>query len=318
MKKPFLSVVIPLFNKENFVLATIESVLCQTFIDFEIIVVEDCSTDLSKKIVENIISDKIRIVQHNKNKGLSASRNTGIRESFAEFVVFLDADDLMKSNYLEKIVSLIQKFPKANLFATNYEKVYKKNNPAKNNLEEINNYKEEKIVDFFAQNLQEPIYCQSSLCVRKSAFLSFGMYNENIDYSEDVDFNIRANINSKLAYSYQKLVQYTMYDDNRITNKNIIGKKIPDFDTLEKLKQNDTNFKKHLDINRYMLASVFKKSGDLKTFNKLKNGINSNPKISGLNLKQQILLQMPSFCLNIISKIKLLIQKKGIKFSSFD
>src|SRR6478735_1139624 len=121
---PFFSVVIPVFNKETFIEKTIKSVLEQTFDDFEIIVVNDFSTDGSLDIVSKIDSDKIKVIQHDKNKGLSATRNTGIRNSNSNYIAFLDADDIWKPTFLEKIHSLILQFPEAKLFATNYEELY--------------------------------------------------------------------------------------------------------------------------------------------------------------------------------------------------
>ena len=76
--KPFFSIIIPLYNKEKFILNTLESFFNQTFTDFEILVVNDCSTDKSLKIVKNLDNFKIKIIQHDVNKGLSASRNSGI------------------------------------------------------------------------------------------------------------------------------------------------------------------------------------------------------------------------------------------------
>ena len=104
----FFSVIIPLYNKENHIENTLKSVLNQTFQDFEIIIIEDCSTDDSKKKAESFLFEKIKIIQHEKNKGLSASRNTGIENSNSSFLAFLDADDIWHKNYLEKIFELIQ------------------------------------------------------------------------------------------------------------------------------------------------------------------------------------------------------------------
>ena len=116
----YFTVIIPLYNKENHIENTLKSVLNQSFQDFEILIIEDCSTDNSKKVAESVTSDKIKIIQHEKNKGLSASRNTGIANANATYLAFLDADDLWHKNYLEKIKELTENFTEAHLFATNY------------------------------------------------------------------------------------------------------------------------------------------------------------------------------------------------------
>lgn len=313
----FLSIVIPLFNKERFVQATINSVLNQTYPNFEIIVVDDCSTDESKTMVEKLASDKIKIVSHHINRGLSASRNTGIKHSQYDFVVFLDADDVLKNNYLDKIVSLITSFPAADLFATNYEHIYSQNFEISKKIETQNYYSDRIIDNFFATNLQQAIYCQSSFCVRKTAFSKIGYYNETINYAEDIDFNIRANLHLKLAYSGEKLVYYVKTDEQRITKKSIVGKTIPDFNSFETLAKNNPQLKKYLDVNRYMLANNFKKEGDLQTFTFLKNQISSNPKISGLTFKQRILLKIPVFVLIILTKLKSKALAKGFENNQF-
>lgn len=87
---PFFSVVIPLYNKENYIQDTIESALNQTFADFEIIVVNDGSTDESLDIVEN--NNDSRIKTHSiKNSGVSRARNIGIQKAKSDYIVFLDA-----------------------------------------------------------------------------------------------------------------------------------------------------------------------------------------------------------------------------------
>ncbi len=314
---PFFSVIIPLYNKSNFIKNTIESILNQIFQDFEIIIVEDCSTDNSLEIAKTVISDKIRIIRHEKNKGLSASRNTGIRNANSKYIAFLDADDLWKPNYLEKINSLINKFPEASLFATNYEELYPNNVtvlPSTN----IKNFNKDGIIeDFFESNLSQSIYCACSLCVEKSVFEKIGFYNEEITFAEDIDFNIRANNRFKLAYSKEPLVTYTLLLENQITNTALKNKIIPDFDSYEEIASKNPSFKKYLDFNRYVMAKHYKIENNKVGFNKMKKGVSKNPKISGLNFKQRLLLNSPLFILKFIKKIKLFFVKKGIRFSTY-
>ena len=166
----YFTVIIPLYNKENHIEETLKSVLNQTFQDFEVIIVEDCSTDNSKQKAEAIISEKIRIIQHEANKGLSASRNTGIHNADSDFLAFLDADDIWHEEFLEKIHQLTQEFPNAHLFGTNYTEVYPKKVtvvPSSN----LKNFIKDGIVpDFFESNLHQNIYCHCSLCVKKEVF----------------------------------------------------------------------------------------------------------------------------------------------------
>lgn len=311
---PFFSVIIPLYNKEKFVADAVNSVLQQTFVDFEIIIVEDCSTDKSLEVVSKIQSDKIKFLHHDKNKGLSASRNTGIRNSNANFITFLDADDVWKPNYLAKIKSLIHQFPEAKLFATNYEELYPNNLVLlpKNN---SSNFKNDTIIsDFFQTSLAQPLYCSCSLCVEKSVFDEIGFYDEKISFGEDVDFNIRANSAYQLAYSSEALVTYTMFSENQITNTSLKNKVILDFDAYESLANKNPSLKKYLDFNRYVFARHYKMGNDTLNFRKMKDGINPE----NLNLKQRILLNSPLFLLKLNNKIKHIFIKKGIQIATYN
>ena len=128
--KPFFSVVIPLYNKQSHVKETIESALTQTFQGFEIVIVNDGSTDDSVKIVESIKDNRIRVI-HQENQGVSVARNRGIKEAKADYIAFLDADDLWLPDFLHTIYELIQKYPNVGLYTTEYKK-------RKANGEEIN------------------------------------------------------------------------------------------------------------------------------------------------------------------------------------
>ena len=99
----FVSVIVPLYNKEKFIGATINSVLQQTYKDFELIIVDDGSTDDSTAIVEAIRDPRIRLIKK-ENEGVSAARNTGIKESNGEWLLFLDADDELTENALAHFV----------------------------------------------------------------------------------------------------------------------------------------------------------------------------------------------------------------------
>ncbi len=314
---PLFSVIIPLFNKENYIENTLRSILNQTFTDYEVLIINDCSTDASVAKITPFLSEKIKLFHHESNKGLSATRNTGIKNANCDFVAFLDADDLWKPTFLETIKSLIDNFEEAALFGTNYEEIYSNEGTITTALNLNKNQKNSIITDFFEVNLQQPIYCQSSLCIRKKAIETIGFYDETITYSEDVDFNIRANLKFKLAYSSQILIQVIKLDANRITNNSFKDKRIPDLNSYEHFATGNKSLKKYLDINRYIFANNYKREKDLVNFQILKNGIHPNPKISGLNVKQRILLELPSFILIAISKLKLFFQKKGIQFSSF-
>ena len=117
------SVVIPLYNKEHYIAGTLRSVLTQTFPDYEVIVVDDGSTDHSLQACKEVRSDKIRVVQQ-VNQGVSAARNKGIELAAGEYICFLDADDTWHPDYLQNIETIVQKYPQSDIFVTAYRIIY--------------------------------------------------------------------------------------------------------------------------------------------------------------------------------------------------
>ena len=99
---PQVSIIVPVFNKEKYVHYCIDSLLNQTFTDFELICIDDGSTDESGKILDEIqISDSRMRVYHTQNQGLSAARNLGLKYACGKYIVFIDSDDFIVPNYLE-------------------------------------------------------------------------------------------------------------------------------------------------------------------------------------------------------------------------
>lgn len=116
---PFFSVIIPLYNKAEWISATIDSVLQQSIADFELIVVDNGSTDNSAAIVKSYADPRIRLIQQ-ENKGVSHARNVGIAAAKSDYLAFLDADDLWAPDFLKQISSLILLFPEASVYGCQY------------------------------------------------------------------------------------------------------------------------------------------------------------------------------------------------------
>lgn len=122
------SVIIPLYNKAPYIRKALESVLAQTYTDYELIIVDDGSTDGSAEIAEAFLQDPaFRLIALSPNRlirqansGVSAARNNGFSVSSAEYIAFLDADDWWEPTYLERMAQLIEDYPDAGLYASNY------------------------------------------------------------------------------------------------------------------------------------------------------------------------------------------------------
>ena len=108
MMKPLISVIIPLYNKRDFILGTIDSVLKQKYGDYEIIVVDDGSTDDSISVVETISDNRLRLFRK-QNGGPSSARNYGVQQAKGDWIFFLDADDTLEEGALEIIANDILK-----------------------------------------------------------------------------------------------------------------------------------------------------------------------------------------------------------------
>lgn len=123
---PKFSIIVPLYNKAPYVRKALESIFAQTFTVYELIIVDDGSTDNSAAICEEIIHPFIRSSVHpirllkQANSGVAAARNSGVAASKGEYVCFLDADDWWEPTYLEEMDKLIQEYPDSGLYATNY------------------------------------------------------------------------------------------------------------------------------------------------------------------------------------------------------
>lgn len=187
-KQPLVSVIIPCYNGEKFINEAIESVLNQTYQNWELIIVDDGSMDNSKKIITQYCdADKrIQFIQHKKNKGIPSARNTGIKVSKGEYIALLDQDDLWNK---EKLDIQMEEFLKSNnslglIFSNvtimdtiNNKK--RKSKPIHINFEKISN--EELIKKLFLENFIPSV----AVIFRKECINQVGEFNEGITWGGD-------------------------------------------------------------------------------------------------------------------------------------
>ncbi|MDC9499811.1 MULTISPECIES: glycosyltransferase family 2 protein [unclassified Pseudoalteromonas] len=175
------SIIIPLYNKELSVKKTIYSVINQSFRDFEVIIVNDGSTDNSVKVIETIDDARIRVI-HQVNQGVSAARNYGIQEAKNQWISFLDADDLWEVDHLLEIKSMISKYPKEKFFATSFS--YSDNR-------KVFRYERDtaifKVENYFKDAIKEHLAWTSIVVVNKNCFDKAGMFNQVLTRGEDLD-----------------------------------------------------------------------------------------------------------------------------------
>uniref|UniRef100_UPI00404B1496 glycosyltransferase family 2 protein n=1 Tax=Gelidibacter sp. TaxID=2018083 RepID=UPI00404B1496 len=311
MKLPYFSVVISLYNKEKQIQSTIESVLTQTFIDFEIVVVNDGSTDDSEMIVKSIKDERIHLYSQ-ENQGASSGRNAAISKAKGIYIAFLDADDLWETNYLETINALILAYPNENVFATAV--TIETTGGKKPSIYSVQNIKDDAIyvLNYFESSYINTILTSSSTVLHKSVFKKTGTFNSALKSGEDTDLWIRIGLNYKIVFINKRLAMYR-YDKQSLSNrtKNIADK--PKLDSYIEMEANYHAFKKFMDLNRFSMAIQSKLVYDLESFKVYEKVIDYH----NLNKKQRFLIKQPIFIVQLFHFIKRLTQRFGIHLSAF-
>lgn len=215
----FFSVVIPVYNKKQEIKSTLESVLNQTFTDFEIILVDDGSTDNSSAIIRNYQDTRIRLITQ-KNQGVSAARNTGISNASTQYIALLDADDKWEKNYLEEQYKLIQKYPNCNIFAVNYFYLYTSGKKVPNKVNHLNVNEEDGILNdyFFVAATSQPPICASSVVIQKEALEKINGFPIGIKSGEDLLTWAKLAYHNKIAYSKKCLSTYVLREELELTS----------------------------------------------------------------------------------------------------
>lgn len=239
-----ISVVIPLFNKRSCIASTAQSVLSQTYKDFELIVVDDGSTDGSADVVRSIDDARIRLIEK-PNGGVCSARNEGIRQAQSEYIAFLDADDLYEPEFLQEVAALIESCPEAAIWGTSYfylkggEKVLA-SKPLPDSFRGI--------IDNRGWTLGH-IYCSSAVCCWKPALEEIGLFDERLTYGEDLDVWWRIMLRYPAAYSNKPLAVYRFDEENRAMECRIPLERlyIYYFEKYVEARENDAAFRHFID-----------------------------------------------------------------------
>lgn len=235
-----ISVVIPLYNKQNSIAATLQSVLAQTYTNYEIIVVDDGSTDDSARIAEEYIREvkgaenceaettvsrlsplAFRLIKKN-NGGVSSARNRGIQEAKYDYIALLDGDDLWDEHYLEEQVKLIQDFPEAKMWGINFAEMSNGELIRKLPTGLPDGYRGYVENYFQIPGRISDLYCSSSVVIRKDVFDKVAYFDERIKYAEDLDMWFRIIATYPVAF-YDRYMAFYQYDaENRALNRKIM------------------------------------------------------------------------------------------------
>ncbi|MGC3978988.1 MAG: glycosyltransferase family 2 protein [Paludibacteraceae bacterium] len=236
------SIVIPLYNKAAYVEKAIKSVLAQTYQEFELIVVNDGSTDGSLDNVQVIILDyvkrqsrarnlelkepdqfkKITLI-HQENQGVSVARNNGVKAAKYDYIAFLDADDWWDTTYLEEMKGLMEAFPEAGLYAGSYYKV-KQGQLIPANIG-IESGFEKGLINYcrvYANTMYQPVWTGAAI-IKKTIFESENGFKPMLKLGEDFDLWLRVAMKYPVALLNKPLTYYNQ--DVDLANR-AIGEKL--------------------------------------------------------------------------------------------
>lgn len=306
---PYFTIVIPVYNKENFIGKTLESVLKQTYADFEVIIVNDGSTDNSETIIQTFKDRRIQFFSK-ENEGVAVARNFGIEKAQGDYICFLDADDYWYSNFLETMHSYSQKLPEQKVFACAIKvETENKTFPANYSIEKKSDFE---VVDFFTASQKECVLWTSSSVFHKSVFESVGNFDTNIKKGEDTELWIRIGLQYSIVFLWQILAQY-VYDKSSVSRNLTYFFEPYTFEKYALEEKKNPKLKQYLDLNRFSAIIKCKLNGDFETAKLLYKEID----LEKIGWKKGILLQLPGIALKFLIGFKNSLGEIGLGKSVF-
>ncbi len=207
---PKVSVIIPTYNREEYICETIQSVLSQTFKDFEIIVIDDGSTDNTKKKLE-AFGSKIKLIEQ-KNSERAIARNNGVQNSSGEYIAFIDSDDLWINTKLEKQVEVLDNLKDIILTYSQCLRVDSQSNQRKTAKRQLQGYSGTIFEDLLFRNF---IVSPTPLIRRTSFEQTSGFQTKYIPY-EDWEFWLRLSLLGEFYFLSEPLAYYRIHPQQSV------------------------------------------------------------------------------------------------------
>lgn len=213
-----ISVIIPVYNCEKYVSKSIESILNQTYSNFEIILIDDGSSDNSHNVCLNYKNLDNRIFLYKQeNQGVSSARNVGISKATGDFIMFLDADDYIEKFTIEKCIKIIEDYDvdivKFN-FIKEFSKVSKKNNKLQKSDGVLERPYEEIVLNLFSNDN----YCSSCQCLIRADIAKASKFDKRILVGEDFMYFIDILTKSKSIYICNENMYHYVVNQKSATN----------------------------------------------------------------------------------------------------
>ena len=205
------SVIIPLYNKAPYIAKAIQSVLSQTFTDYELIIVDDGSKDDSFAVALNAIECQGNChIYRQQNAGVSVARNTGVAFSQGEYLCFLDADDWWDECFLEEMAKLIEEFPHAGIYGTSYTIVNETKKKTRVSPIGVDSDLEKGYINYcqvYAKTLAMPL-TSISVAIPRIIFNEMGGFLQGIKLGEDFLLWIHIALKYKVVFLNKPLAYY--------------------------------------------------------------------------------------------------------------
>ena len=190
---PAVSVVVPTYGRANILPRALDSVLSQTYSDFELIVVDDCSPDDTNKIVDSYSDNRIMYLRHEQNRGANAARNTGIKAANGEYLAFLDDDDKWLPEKLEQQMALYDKLDESFGLVYTGRRIV-------NSDEVIERYIPQLEGNIYPKLLRKNVIPSETPLIRTDCFDNVGLFDTGLRSCQDWDMWLRIAKNYKISF----------------------------------------------------------------------------------------------------------------------
>ncbi len=259
---PLFSIVIPLYNKQQFIERTLQSVRSQTFTDYEVVIVNDGSTDDSEQKVLSANDLPIRYFR-TENRGVSAARNLGIEQARGEFIAFLDADDCWHPHYLQQVAHYIRLLPQHVAFGTAVEFECGKRIVTPPYL--FTKTGDYEVLNFFEASMGQAVFLTSATVLKKSLLEQTGLFDVTIRSGQDTDLWIRVGLLVPVVFIWRVGMRYV--HDSASLSRNITSlKDKSNYTKYKHLEVDNVPLKRFIDLNRYSLALKSRLLGDEESY----------------------------------------------------
>lgn len=231
-RHPRFSVIVPLYNKEDYVEAALKSALMQGEWVREVVVVNDGSTDAGPAKVRLLAEAEPKVILiDQENRGVSAARNRGIQAAQGEYIAFLDADDMYLEGYFDEVDNLINEYPGAGVFATAFQRAT--DSKCVDDLWSSDAAPRMLVACPFRRWLKGDFFYTSSVCIPRYVFFEEGIcfpIGERLGEDQDVWFRLAERY--PVAFSERRLVLYRVSVSNSLTASNAVIDVLPCYSRL--------------------------------------------------------------------------------------